>query len=170
MHLSELFDGDKDVLILYSFMLGPAMAAACPSCTSIIDALDGELVHLTERVNFFAVARSPIERFREHARSRGWRHVRLLSSAENSFNVDYHAETPDGRQHPLAHVFARRDGVVRHCYTTEMGLAHPDPGQDPRHVDSFWPLWNLFDLTPDGRGESWHPRLNYQAASSEAAT
>src|SRR5262249_47455008 len=38
--LSELF-GDKNVLLLYGFMLGPDMERACPSCTSIIDALDG---------------------------------------------------------------------------------------------------------------------------------
>ena len=33
--------------------------------------------------------------------------------------------------------------------------------QDGRHVDSFWPLWNLFDLTPEGRGTNWYPRLRY---------
>jgi len=26
-----------------------------------------------------------------------------------------------------------------------------DPRQDMRHVDTIWPLWNLFDVTPDGR-------------------
>ena len=34
-------------------------------------------------------------------------------------------------------------------------------GQDPRHVDPIWPLWNLFDLTPKGRGADWYPKLAY---------
>jgi len=25
----------------------------------------------------------------------------------------------------------------------------------------MWPLWNLLDLTPEGRGMGWYPRLNY---------
>jgi predicted dithiol-disulfide oxidoreductase (DUF899 family) len=29
-------------------------------------------------------------------------------------------------------------------------------------VDSIWPLWNVFDLTPEGRGTTWYPRLNYE--------
>jgi len=28
-------------------------------------------------------------------------------------------------------------------------------------VDLVWPLWNLFDLTPEGRGTTWHPALRY---------
>lgn len=161
VRLSELFADGRDTLVLYSFMYGPAMQSACPSCTSIVDALDGQVPHLVQRVDFAAVARSPIERFREHARTRGWRHVRLLSCAENTFNADYHAEGADGAQRPLAHVFVRCDGAVHHAYTTEMCFTPPDPGQNERHVDSFWPLWNIFDLTPEGRGEEWQPRLEY---------
>jgi len=28
-----------------------------------------------------------------------------------------------------------------------------------RHVDMILPLWNLFDVTPDGRGEKCNPKL-----------
>jgi predicted dithiol-disulfide oxidoreductase (DUF899 family) len=31
---------------------------------------------------------------------------------------------------------------------------------EPRHMDMMWPLWNLFDATPEGRGGDWHPPLN----------
>jgi predicted dithiol-disulfide oxidoreductase (DUF899 family) len=48
VRLSELFADGKDTLFLYSFMYGPKMEAACPSCTSIIDALDGQVRHLTQ--------------------------------------------------------------------------------------------------------------------------
>jgi predicted dithiol-disulfide oxidoreductase (DUF899 family) len=167
--LSDLFQDGSDTLVIYSFMYGPAMQAACPSCTSIVDALDGELPHVTQRIDFAAVARSPIERFRAHALTRGWRNVRLLSSAENTFNADYHAEGPDGQQRPLAHVFVRRDGAVHHTYTTELAFAPSDPGQHPRHVDSFWPLWNVLDLTPEGRGEDWQPRLDYESLQRAGA-
>jgi predicted dithiol-disulfide oxidoreductase (DUF899 family) len=57
-------------------------------------------------------------------------------------------------------VFVRQGGAVRHPFATEMQKAPLDPGQDPRHVDSIWPLWNLLDFTPDGRGEG-HPKLQY---------
>jgi predicted dithiol-disulfide oxidoreductase (DUF899 family) len=31
---------------------------------------------------------------------------------------------------------------------------------DPRHVDLIWPVWNLLDLTPGGRGTDWYPSLD----------
>jgi predicted dithiol-disulfide oxidoreductase (DUF899 family) len=31
----------------------------------------------------------------------------------------------------------------------------------PRHVDTIWPLWNVFDLLPQGRGSDWYPANNY---------
>jgi len=36
-----------------------------------------------------------------------------------------------------------------------------EPGQNQRHIDMMWPLWNLLDLTPEGRGMGWYPRLSY---------
>lgn len=92
---------------------------------------------------------------------RGWRNLRLLSSAHNSFNADYHGETSDGGQIPALNVFVRRDGKIYHFYNTELLYAQSTPGQDPRHVDLIWPLWNLFDLTPEGRGTKWNPQLAY---------
>jgi len=62
---------------------------------------------------------------------------------------------------PSLNVFVRRAGRIHHFYQTELMFAPPDPGQDPRHVDPYWPLWNLFDLTPEGRGEKWYPKLSY---------
>src|SRR5258707_9938193 len=58
VRLSELF-GEKDVLMLYSFMYGPAMERACPSCTAIADALDGEMKHIKQKVAIAVFARSP---------------------------------------------------------------------------------------------------------------
>ena len=107
------------------------------------------------------VARSPILRIREFARGRGWTNLRLLSSAGNTYNRDYHGETPDGGQMPMLNVFTRRGGKVHHFYGTELLYAPTEPGRDPCHVDLVWPLWNMLDFTPEGRGMDWYPALEY---------
>jgi predicted dithiol-disulfide oxidoreductase (DUF899 family) len=162
--LSELFSPGKDTLLLYSFMFGPEMKAACPSCTSILDGLDGEATHVGQRVNFAVIAKSPLRRIREFAAGRGWRHLRLLSSAQNTYNKDYHGENAKGGQVPALNVFVRRNGAIRHFYYTELLFTKSEPGQDGRHVDLIWPLWNLFDYTPEGRGTDWNPKLAYPPA------
>jgi predicted dithiol-disulfide oxidoreductase (DUF899 family) len=125
--------------------------------------VDGASRHVAERINFAVVAKAPIERFREHARRRGWEHALLLSSASNTFNRDYHAEDETGQQWPLAHVFTRRGKKIRHFWSSELWFAKPEPGQDMRHVDFMWPMWSIFDTTPEGRGKTWGPRLEYPA-------
>ena len=156
--LSELFSPDKDSLILYSFMYGPEMEAACPACTSFIDGMDRYARHITQKTNLAVVAKSPIERIKAFADERGWSGLRLLSSAGNDYNSDYAAQTPEGNQIPACTVFTRRDGRISHFWSAEMlyvgGEGHP------RHLDLLWPIWSYFDLTPEGRGE-WHPRLAY---------
>jgi predicted dithiol-disulfide oxidoreductase (DUF899 family) len=161
VRLSELFRPGLNTLVVYSYMFGPAAKSPCTSCTSIIDALDGEAPHIEQRVNLAVVAKSPALRIREIARQRGWRHVRLLSSANNSYNTDYHGEDEKGSQLPLLNVFARRDDAIYHMYATELLFAPTEPGMDARHVDMIWPLWNMFDFTPDGRGTTWGPKLSY---------
>ena len=158
VRFSELFAPGKDTLILYNFMYGPQMKEAC---TSILDGLDGEAPHVRDRVNFAVVAKSPIERIRAFARERGWRNLRLLSSAGNTYNQDYRAENAQGAQLPALNVFVRKDGRIYHFYSTELLYERGEPGQDMRHVDLIWPLWSLFDLSPVGRGTDWYPRLAY---------
>ena len=161
VRMSELFAEGKDSLILYSFMYGPEMPRPCPSCTSIIDGLDGEAPHVGQRANLAIVAKSPIERIREFAIERGWRNLRFLSSAGSTYNHDYQGENANGDQMPALNVFVRKTGRISHFYNTELMFAPSDPGQDMRHVDTIWPLWNLFDVTPEGRGEKWNPKLAY---------
>jgi predicted dithiol-disulfide oxidoreductase (DUF899 family) len=162
--LSRLFEKGKDTLVLYNFMFVPGIKGlpleeGCPSCTSIIDAVDGATQHVVQQINFAVVAKAPIAQFRAHARSRGWRHARLLSSAHNTYNHDYNAEGDDG-QMPIASVFVRRGGAIHHTWSSELFFVPNVPGQDMRHVDFMWPLWSILDLTPGGRGD-WHPELEY---------
>ena len=165
VRLSELFAQGKDTLFLYSFMFipdgGDPLGTACPSCTSIVDGLDGAAPHIAQRVNLAVAAKAPIAQFREHAGRRGWRNVRLLSSAGTTYNLDDGAESPDGAQRPIATVFVRRDGKIHHFWSSELFTAPSDPGRHPRHVDFLWPVWSVFDRTPEGRGTDWYPQLDY---------
>ena len=97
VRLSQLF-GDKQTLVLYSFMYGPAMERPCPLCSSMLDGLDGQAPHITQRVALAVAARSPIGRIRAAAAERGWRRLRLISSAGNSYHRDYLSESPTGDQ------------------------------------------------------------------------
>jgi len=159
--LSELFAPGKDTLIVYSFMYGPAMERPCPSCTSILDALDGNAVSISQRVNLAVVAKSSVPRIMVFAKERGWHRLRLLSSAGNSYNRDYFGEGADGKQWPMLNVFRKQNGVIRHFWGSELLFVPSEKGQNGRHVDMIWPLWNAFDCTPEGRGTDWYPKLSY---------
>ena len=161
--LTELFAPGKDSLLIYGFMFGPNMDHACPMCTSFLDSLDGAAPHLMQRMNLAVCARSPIERIAEFAASRGWRNLRLLSSAKNNYHHDYLAEGDDGAQWPMANVFVRRDAAIHHFWGSEL-LFEPFPAGNTRHIDMLWPLWNVLDLLPEGRGETWYPKLDYESS------
>ena len=50
-----------------------------------------------------------------------------------------------------------------------MGPETADPGQDPRGAPDPMPLWTLLDLTPEGRGTDWYPKLEYGIAPRKPA-
>ena len=133
----------------------------CPSCTALLDQLDGAAEHARQHLNFVVVAKAPLPRVLTFARERGWRRLRLLSSAGNTYNADYLAETSDGAQMPMLTVFRRDGDVIRHFWSSELLYAPSDPGEEPRHVGTLEPLWNLLDLTPEGRPADWHEQFSY---------
>ena len=179
VRLSELFAPAKDSLVIYSFMFPrdpadqtpgpgegetarlPLAEGPCPSCTALLDQLDGAAEHASQHLNFAVVAKAPLPRVLTFARERGWRRLRLLSSAGNTYNVDYYAETHSGVQRPMLSVFHRDGDTIRHFWSSELLYAPTDPGQEPRHVGTLEPLWNLFDLTPDGRPADWFEQFSY---------
>jgi predicted dithiol-disulfide oxidoreductase (DUF899 family) len=178
IRLSELFAPGRDTLAIYSFMFprysgderpGPAAGLSaqlplhegpCPSCVALLDQLDGAAEHLAQNMNFAVVAKAPIERVLTFANERGWRRLTLLSSAENTYNRDYNAEAADGEQEPMLNVFHRDADTIRHFWGSELFFAPTEPGQETRHVGSLEPLWNMFDLTPEGR-PNWDEQLQY---------
>ena len=52
-------------------------------------------------------------------------------------------------------------GEIYHFYSGEMSGEMADPGQDPRGAPDLDPLWLMLDLTPQGRGTDWYPKLDY---------
>jgi predicted dithiol-disulfide oxidoreductase (DUF899 family) len=178
VRLSELFAPSKDSLVIYNFMFprsyggdrpGPARGKTallpleegpCPSCVALLDQLDGAALHATQHLNFAVVAKTPVSRLLTFAEERGWRHLRLLSSAHNTYNRDYLGETADGSQTPMLNVFNRDGETIRHFWGAELTYGPDDPGQDHRSVGTLEPLWNLFDLTRDGRPD-WDEQIDY---------
>jgi predicted dithiol-disulfide oxidoreductase (DUF899 family) len=179
VRLSELFSPGRDSLLIYSFMFprdpgdsspGPAggrtalldlAEAPCPSCTALLDQLDGAAEHAGQNIDLVVVAKTPLARLLTFAEERGWHRLRLLSSAANTYNRDYHGETAEGFQRPMLNVFHRDRGTIRHFWASELLYAATDDHQDPRHVGTIEPLWNLFDLTPEGRPKDWYEQLSY---------
>jgi predicted dithiol-disulfide oxidoreductase (DUF899 family) len=162
--LSDLFEPGKDTLFMVNMMF-PRSAdedLPCPSCTQFLDSFDGLAEHAGQRINVAVVVKTDLRRALNHAERRGWRKLRLLSAAGNTYNRDYHGETEDGTQQlPMLNVFQRDGATVRHCWGSELLFETVDSDEDTRHGDTIDPLWNLFDLTPVGRGNDWYPDLSY---------
>jgi predicted dithiol-disulfide oxidoreductase (DUF899 family) len=155
---ADLF-GDKQTLVVYSYMYGPKRKRPCPMCTSLMSAWDGEARDVEQRVAFAMVARSPIERLVAFKKERGWKNLKLYSDTSGDYTRDYvSAEDADV---PAFNVFTRKDGTIRHFWSAEMGHETADPGQDPRGAPDLMPLWTILDTTPDGRGTDWYPKLEY---------
>src|SRR5689334_25153416 len=80
VRLSELFAPGKNSLVIYSMMfpraandtspgppggqtaLLPLAEGPCPSCTALLDQLDGAAEHAAQHINLFVAATAPLER------------------------------------------------------------------------------------------------------------
>jgi predicted dithiol-disulfide oxidoreductase (DUF899 family) len=179
VRLSEQFAPGKDTLVIYNFMFprdadddspGPASGQTallplaegpCPSCTALLDQLDGAAAHLAPLVNLAVVANAAIDRVLTFGSERGWRNLRLLSSKDNRYKQDYLSIGDDGSQQPMMNVFRRDGDGIRHFWGSELLYATADPDQDPRHLGTIEPMWTLLDLTPEGRRTDWDEQLDY---------
>jgi predicted dithiol-disulfide oxidoreductase (DUF899 family) len=157
--MSELFGRGTSSLIVVHYMWGESDDAPCPMCTMWADGYSGALPHIAQRANLVVVAKQSATRFRQFADKRGWHALRALSSAGSTFNIDFGMEDEMGSQFPGVSVFTMAEGgALRHFYTVSaiMGDGHY------RGMDQLTPVWNFFDLLPEGRGE-WFPSLDYGA-------
>ena len=160
VRLSELFTAPNRSLVVYQFMYGKRNTNPCPMCTMFIDGLNGVGHHLEQNVDVAIVAAADPKALRAHARKRGWDNLRLLSCGDNTFKYDLGSENRDGNQDSAISVFTKEgDGTVRHFYT-----GHPWLSKEikERGQDLLCPVYNILDLTPQGRGD-WYASFNYPA-------
>lgn len=157
---SDLF-GDKDTLFVYNWMYGPKRARPCPMCTALLSSLNGNADHIRQRIALAVVALSPIERQVAFKVERGWKNLPLYCDVNGRFSQDYHAIMTDGTDTAAINLFTRRDGTIRHFWGAETGTVPADPGEDPTTAPDLMPLWNVLDLTPEGRGTDWYPKITY---------
>ena len=142
----------------------PLSEQPCPSCTSVVDGLNGAAI--ADRVNLVVVAKTDPARLGIYAQERGWRNLRLLSTRYNTFNRDYHGETPEGEQLPVLNVFSRDEDGIHHRWASELTFVRGDNSP----LDPVWPIWGVLDLTPNGRGETAaYPSLQYELKPTLAA-
>lgn len=155
--LSTLFEKGKDTLLVYSMMFDPLWDDPCHMCNSIVDGLNGNARQITQKVNLAVVGKAPIEKLSAYAKKTGWNHIKLLSSYNNTYNNDYFGEI-NGEQDAIMNVFVKKNDGIYHTWGAELKFLPPDPGQDHRLLDIIWPLYNVLDLTPEGRG-NFYPKL-----------
>ena len=158
VRMSELFTDPDRALVIYHFMFGKKQINPCPMCTAWIDAFNGVAHHLAQNIDFTIVAAADPSTLRAHARNRGWDRLRLLSAGESTFKYDLGSEDREGHQDSTISVFTREsDGTLRHFYS-----GHPWLGEDvkERGIDELNPIWNILDLTPQGRGK-FYASLDY---------
>ena len=156
-------------------MFGPEREEPCTGCTHFLDGLNGATPHISQRLNFYVVAKSPWQRLSKLAEDRCWEHLQFLSTDGNSYDRDYFGDSlalsPRMRRQrdfkegeewdmPMLNAFHREDGFIHHFWGSELLYVPAEPGQEYRHNDALDPLWNFLDLSPEGRGQ-FEPKLKY---------
>jgi predicted dithiol-disulfide oxidoreductase (DUF899 family) len=158
VRLSELFDDPSKPLVVYQYMFGGAQKRPCPSCTMWADGFNGVGHHLRQTMNFAIVAQAGIRELREWGRERSWNRLRLVSSEGSEFKSVLNFQDGEGKQRPGLSVFIKSpDGSVKHFYSASAPMSDEIK---TRGIDLLSPVWNLLDITPDGRGQ-WDPKLKY---------
>jgi len=143
-------------------MFGKKQTKPCPMCTAWIDGFNGVAHHLAQNLDLAIVAAADLSSLRTHARTRGWNRLRLLSAGSSTFKYDLGSEDREGNQDSAISVFTRdRDGAIRHFYTGHPWLA---PDITERGIDELTPIWNVMDLTRQGRG-TFYAKLEYPGAA-----
>jgi predicted dithiol-disulfide oxidoreductase (DUF899 family) len=160
--LSELFTRPDRSVVIYHFMFGKKQTKPCPMCSAWIDGFNAVAHHLAQNLDFAIVAAADLASLRSYARTRGWNRLRLLSAGSSTFKYDLGSENKEGDQDSAISAFTRDgDGTIRHSYTGHPWLA---PDIKERGIDELTPVWNIMDLTRQGRG-TFYTKLEYPGAA-----
>ena len=139
--LLDLFDGRKQ-LILQHFMFGPDWKEGCDGCSMMAEHI-GPLSHLHAKdTSFVLVSRAELPKLVAFRERMGWK-LPWVSSGGSTFNEDFHV-TVNGEELQAVSVFLRDGERVFHTWQTF------SRGEEP-----FMVVFDLLDLTPYGRQESW---------------
>lgn len=158
--LLDLF-GDHDTLVTYFWMYGPQRERPCPMCTNWLGSVNGNAADIKQRVALKILGRSPVDRQLAFAAERGWKDLDFVQTVGDDYARDLDRINPDGSENPALVVFKRDGDKVRLFWSSEMFMEAADPGQDPRDAPDIASLWSVLDLTPEGRGTDWYPKLSY---------
>jgi predicted dithiol-disulfide oxidoreductase (DUF899 family) len=145
--LLDLFEG-RSQLLLYHFMFAPGVdgwpAAGCPGCSMFTDNIGQfTLTHLKAKdISFAMVSRGPLQNLQAYRKRMEWPH-RWVSSANNTFNVDFGLTTDRGEDHGLS-VFLRDGDSIYRTYFTQA-----------RGTEQLGNIWGFLEATPYGRQELW---------------
>ncbi len=161
IRFSALF-GDKTDLLVYSYMYGPDWEHPCPSCTSVIDAINSASRHVRQQVELVVIGKAAPAQLYDIAIERNWQDLRLLSSEKNDYARDYHSQPGATSESlmPVMNAFQKEVDSIHHFWASEL-LWAPMEGGHPRHVDIVWPVWGLLDMTRSGRHPENTPQLRY---------
>jgi predicted dithiol-disulfide oxidoreductase (DUF899 family) len=157
--LADLF-GRHGTLLTYFWMFGPERQRPCPMCTSFVGSLDIPAADIEQRLALAIIGRSPVERQLAVARERGWTHLNFYQTVGEDFARDL-GLVVDGNEGAGVFVWTRDGDAVRLFWAAEGGPETADPGFDPHLAPDPTPLWNILDMTPEGRGTDWYPSLSY---------
>jgi len=80
--------GDKETLVIYTYMFGPQRERPCPMCTAVLGPFEANAEDIGQNVSLVAVARSPIEKLLAWKHDRGWKHLRLYSDIDGNYSRD----------------------------------------------------------------------------------
>jgi predicted dithiol-disulfide oxidoreductase (DUF899 family) len=171
--LAELFEG-RSQLLVYHFMFGPDYEAGCPTCSSMVDGIDGLLPHLHARdVTFVLVSQAPLEKLQAYKHRMGWS-IPWASAARSDFNVDlgYSSSKEQTREWaepmleqlpPIAARNANESGTDVVGYLTELfgfsafaleeGTVYQTYSTTGRGVEFLMGYYPILDRAPKGRDE-----------------
>jgi predicted dithiol-disulfide oxidoreductase (DUF899 family) len=170
--LADLFDG-RSQLLIYHFMFGPTYEAGCPTCSSMVDSVDGLLPHLHARdVTMALVSRAPLEKLLAYRDRLGW-NIPWASSEKSDFNFDFGASfheedmragmPPEDQLPPIAARNAKETGTDLVSYISEMfgatafrledGVVYKTYATTGRGVEFLMGYYWIFDRMSKGRDE-----------------
>jgi predicted dithiol-disulfide oxidoreductase (DUF899 family) len=139
--LLDLFER-RTQLIVQHFMFGQEWEQGCDGCSMMADHI-GPLSHLHAKdTSFVLVSRAALPKLVEFRERMGWK-LPWVSSEPSTFNEDF-GTTVDGEEIHSVSVFLRDGDRVFHTWQTF------NRGEEP-----FMVVFDLLDLTPYGRQETW---------------